>query len=129
MSLGLVSNRRVPSGEMRKVKGVFMREIKDRSEPNIKVTPAPPHNPSAMPTEHRLLLRVLQGLREGEAIRLHCHDSEDTRGVAKVIGCFILRECKKGRLSHYFPVLRREEGENLVIYVIKGQERRSKGKT
>ncbi len=44
----------------------------------MRVTPAPPHNPSAMPTEHRLFLRVLQGLREGEAIRLYCHDSEDT---------------------------------------------------
>jgi len=90
--------------------------------------PAPPHNPSAMPTEHRLFLRVLQGLREGEAIRLCCHDSEDTSGVAKVIGGFISREHKKGRLSHHFPVLKREEGESLVIYVIKGQERRPKGK-
>ncbi len=106
-----------------------MREVKDRSEPTIRVTPAPPHNPSAMPTEHRLFLRVLQGLRAGEAIRLYCHDSEDTSGVAKVIGGFISREHKKGRLSHYFPVLRREEGESLVIYVIKGQERWSKGKT
>ncbi len=106
-----------------------MTEVKDRREPIIRVTPAPPHNPSAMPVEHRLLLRVLQGLREGEAIRLYCHDSEDTERVAKVIGCFILRERKKGRLSHHFPVLRREEEESFVIYVIKGQESRSKGKT
>ncbi len=106
-----------------------MREVKDRSEPTIRVTPAPPHNPSAMHTEQRLLLRVLQGLREGEAIRLYCHDSEDTELVAKVIGGFISREYKKGRLSHHFPVLRRDEGENLVIYVIKRPERQSKGKT
>ncbi len=98
-----------------------MREVKERSEPNIRVTPAPAHNPSGMPTESRLFLRALQGLREGEAIRLYCDDSEDTSLLAKVIGGFIFRERKKGRLSHHFPVLKREEGESLVIYVIKGQ--------
>jgi len=97
-----------------------MREVKDRSEPNIKVTPAPPHNPSAMPIEYRLFLRTLQGLRQGEAIRLCCHDSEDTSGVAEVTGNFIRRERKKGRLSHRFPVLKREERRSLVVYVVKG---------
>jgi len=106
-----------------------MREVKDRREPIIRVTPAPPHNPSAMPTEHRLFLRALQGLREGEAIRLYCDDSEDVSVLAKIIGTFIRRESKKGRLSHHFPVLKREEGESLVIYVIKGRERQSEGKT
>ena len=101
-----------------------MKDIKDRGELNIRVIPAPPHNPSAMPTEHRLFLRALQGLREGEAIRLYCDGSEDTSLLAEVTRNFILRECKKGRLSHHFPVLKREEGENLVIYVIKGSSRK-----
>ena len=106
-----------------------MSEVKDKREPIIRVTPAPPHNPSAMPTESRLFLRALQGLREGEAIRLYCVDYEDASAVANVTRNFTIRECKKGRLSHHFPVLRREERGSLVTYVIKGQERRSKGKT
>jgi len=103
-----------------------MREVKDRREPIIRVTPAPPHNPSAMPTEHRLFLRALQGLRDGEAIRLYCDDSEDASVLAKVVGSWIRRECKKGRLNHHFPVLKREEGESLVVYVVKGGSQKAK---
>lgn len=103
-----------------------MKEAKNRREPNIRVTPAQAHNPSAMPTEHRLFLRALQGLREGEAIRLYCDDSEDVSLVANVVGTFIRRMRRTGRLNHHFPVLRREEGESLVIYVIK--EGKQKGK-
>ncbi len=36
---------------------------------------------------------------------------------------------KTGRLNHNFSVLKRKQRESLVIYVIKGQERQSKGKT
>jgi len=103
-----------------------MREVKDRREPNIRVTPAPAHKPSAMPTEHRLFLRALQGLREGEAIRLYCDDSEDVSLVVNAVGTFILRERKKGRLNHHFPVLKRKEGESLVIYIINGDSQKAK---
>ena len=96
-----------------------MREVKDRREPNIRVMPAPPHNTSAMPTEHRLFLRTLQGLRDGEAIRLYCDDSEDISPVGNVVGNFICRMRKTGRLNHHFRVLKRKEEESLVIYVIK----------
>ena len=104
-----------------------MKEVKDRREPNIRVTPAPPHKPSAMPTEHRLFLRALQGLRDGEAIRLYCDGSEDTSLVAEATGNFIRRMRKTRRLNHHFSVLKREERGSLVIYVIKGQERQPKG--
>jgi len=90
-----------------------------RRELNIRVTPAPAHNPSRMPTEHRLFLRALQGLRDGEAIRLYCDDSEDSSLVAKAIDTFIRRERKKGRLNHHFSVLKRKERGSLAIYVIK----------
>jgi len=109
------------------MKGQIMVQVKERDGPNIKVTPAPPHKPSAMPIERRLFLRALQGLRDGEAIRLYCDGSEDTSLVAEVTRNFTLRECKKGRLNHHFSMLKRKEGESSVIYVIKGQERRSKG--
>jgi len=97
-----------------------MREVKNRREPNIRVTPAPLHHPSRMPTEHRLFLRALQGLRDGEAIRLYCDDSEDASVLAEVTGNFIRRMRRTGRLNHHFPVLKREERSSLVIYVIKG---------
>ena len=70
-----------------------------------------------MPTEHRLFLR---GLREGEAIRLYCDDSEEASLVVNVVGCFIRRERKKGSLNHHCSVLKREERGSLVIYIIKG---------
>jgi len=96
-----------------------MRESKTR-EPDIRVTPAPPHKPSAMPTEHRLFLRALQGLRDGEAIRLHCDDSDDVSLVVKVIGTFIRNVRKTARLNRRFSILKREERGSSVIYVIKG---------
>jgi len=98
----------------------------NRREPTIRVTPAPPHNPSAMPTEHRLFLRALQGLGDGEAIRLYCDGSEDTSLLAKAIDTFIRRMRKTSRLNHHFSVLKREERESLVIYVIKGGNQKSK---
>lgn len=97
-----------------------MREVKDRSEPNVKVTPAPPHDPSATPIEHRLFLRALQGLGEGEAIRLYCHDSEDVSLLVEETRSFIHRGHRKGRLSHRFSVLKSEERKSLVVYVVKG---------
>jgi len=33
---------------------------------------------------------------------------------------------KTGRLNHRFSVLKREEGENLVIYVVKGGSQKGK---
>jgi len=96
-----------------------MKETKDR-EPDIRVIPAPPHKPSAMPIEHRLFLRALQGLRDGEATRLYCDDSEDVRLMAEAIGTFIRHMRKTSRLDHHFSVLKREEREGLVIYVVKG---------
>jgi len=75
-----------------------MKEVKVRREPNVRVTPAPAHNPSRMPTEHRMFLRALQGLRDGEAIRLHCDDSEDASLLAKVIGNFVRRMLKQAAL-------------------------------
>ena len=96
-----------------------MRESK---EPNIRVTPAPAHKPSRMPMEHRLFLRALQGLRDGEAIRLRCDDSEDASLLAEAITTFIRRMRKAGRLNHHFSVLNRKESRSLVIYVINREE-------
>ena len=90
---------------------------------NIKVTPAPPHKPSRMPMEHRLFLRALQGLRDGEAMRLLCDDLEDVIPTVRVIRSFIDRMVKSGRIHNHFAVLKREEEGNLIIYVIKKQGR------
>ena len=88
-------------------------------EPNIRVTPAPPYKPSRMPTEHRLFLRALRGLRKGEAMRLQCDDREDVIPTIRAMRSFINRMAKSGRLNNNFSVLRREEEEGLIIYVVK----------
>jgi len=107
-------------------KTTTMREVKNTRELNIRVTPAPPYKPSTMSTEHRLFLRALQGLRDDEAIRLYCDDSEDASLLAKAIDTFIRQMRKTGRLNHRFSVLKRQEGENLVIYAIKGGSQKGK---
>lgn len=97
-------------------------EESETKELNIRVTPAPAQKPSTMPMEHGLFLRALQGLRDGEAIRLRCDDSEDASLLARAIDTFIRRMRKKGRLNHHFSVLKRKESRSLVIYVIKREE-------
>ena len=76
------------------------------------------------PIEHRLFLRALQGLEEGEAIRLHCHDSEDASLLVEETRSFIHRGHRKGHLSHRFSVLKREERRSsfdlAAVYVVKG---------
>ena len=97
-------------------------------ELNISVTPAPPHNPSRMPTEHRLFLRALQGLRDGEAMRLYCDDREEASLLAEVTRNFLYRERRKGHLNHDLSVIKREERGSLVIYVLKSNGGGQKGK-
>ena len=86
----------------------------------IKVTPAPPYKPSTMPREHRFFLRALQGLREGEAVRLYGGDDrEEATLTARAIRGFISRMVKSERVHNHFGVLKREEGENTIIYIVR----------
>jgi len=61
----------------------------------------------------------LQGLRDGEAIRLFCDDREEANLLAEVTRNFIRRMRRTRCLNHNLSVIKREERGSLVVYVTK----------